>query len=252
MGKDCYSRPHPIPQAPYPIPSFVVALLACTLAAAGEGTLKGAVKYDGDPPPPKIAQLPADKKDECHCDQQATDELVVDKKTKGIRWAIVRIMGVKAPPPEKPFAEASIDQQGCRFVPHVVIIPPGTTLNVLNADKINHNFHTTPLDGANPGVNRMMQPDEQKMPLKGSKFFAESDLIKVQCDVHPWMSAFLVVHDPRFAAITGEDGSFEIRNIPAGKYDLSVFHELGEKKQNIEIKGGQTTEVGEVLFKPAK
>jgi len=227
---------------------IVSAFAMVSAGFAAEGSVKGTVKYNGEPPAPKTVTVPADKAGDCHHDKISSEELVVDPATKGIKWAMVRIMGVKAAPPATPFAEATVDQKGCSFTPHVVIVAPGINLNVLNPDKVAHNFHTTPLDATNPGYNRMMTPADEKATLKGEKYFAEAEVIKIQCDVHPWMNGFIVCHDPRFAAITDEKGNFEIKGVPAGKYDVSVFHELGEQTFKIEVKDGAATEMPEVLF----
>jgi len=215
------------------------------------GRIKGRVKFNGTPPPPKAIKVPDDKAPDCHHNHIVSEELVVDPKTLGIKWAMVRVMGVKNPPPVAGFAEPTIDQKGCMFQPHVVIVPPGINLHVLNSEHVAHNFHTTPLDATNPGYNRMITAGDEKGILKGEKYFAEPEVIKIQCDVHPWMNGFIVCHDPRYAAITAADGSFEIPSLPPGKYDVSVFHELGEQTFKIEVKADQTVDMGEVLF-PAK
>lgn len=234
----------------------ILAILVCAFAIvggtfAGEGSVKGVVKYNGEPPAPKKTKIAADKAADCKHDEIVSEELVVDGASKGIKWAMVRIMGVKAAAPAAPFAEPEIDQKGCAFQPHVVIIAPGTNLIVKNSEKVAHNFHTTPLDATNPGYNRMMTPADEKVTLKGEKYFAEPEVVKMQCDVHPWMNGFIVCHDPRFAAITGADGTFEIKGVPPGKYDVSVFHELGEQTFKIEVKEGAAADIGTVLF-PAK
>jgi len=226
----------------------VCALLAPVLLAA-DGSVKGSVKYDGEPPVVEKKKIDPAKLGGCPHAEIDNDTLVVDKATKGIKWAMVRIMGVKAPEPKEPFAVPTMDQKGCKFEPHAMIVPPGTDLSLLNPDKIGHNFHTTPLDATNPGFNRMMPPSDEKMVVKGGKYFVEPEIIKVQCDIHPWMTGFVVVHDPRFAAITPADGTFEIKNVPPGKYDVVIFHELGEQTVKVEVKDGAAADVGEVKFK---
>jgi plastocyanin len=224
-------------------------VLAFSVNAADTGSVKGSVKYDGEPPAGKVIDIPAKDQEGCKCKTQDGEELVVDKATKGIKWASVRIMGVKAEPPAGGFPEVTVDQKGCHFTPHVTIVGPGATLNVLNPDKIGHNVHTTPFDGVNQPINKMMLATEEKMALKGSKYFVEPEVIKLQCDIHPWMAGFIICHDPRFAAITGTDGSFEIKNVPVGSYDVIIFHELGEKTVKVEVKAGAAADVGEVKFK---
>jgi len=226
------------------------------LNAADGGTIKGSVKYEGEIPAPKILPIPADKQGDCKCKEIDTEELVVDKASKGIKWAIVRVIDAKpagdVPTPAK---VPQLDQKGCRFEPRVVIVPPGTDLEVLNPDGVAHNVRTTGLDLNNPGMNKMMAPSDPKMVIKGSKFLAEAEVVQFNCDIHPWMKSFVVVHDPRFAAITNADGSYEIKNVPPGKYTLKVWQErCGEKPLStekplvVEVKAGETVDAGVVNF----
>ena len=240
---DNVSRPPATPVAPAGAPQNI----SQPPAAAG-GSVKGSVKFNGVPPEPKN-EIPNSSHPDCKHKQVTADDLIVDKNTKGIKDAIIRILDVKAPPPEKPFSDVEIDQKNCRFSPHALVTPPGANLHVLNPDSISHNVHMTPLDAVNIPLNRMMTTTEQRLTVKGSKYLVEPEIIKIQCDIHPWMNGWLVVHDPRFAYVTGIDGSFEIQNVPPGKYKVSVFHSLGEQIVDIEIQAGATTDLGEVQFK---
>ncbi len=237
------------------LPLLVLAVSFCARAEDG-GSLKGTVKYDGDVPEPKIKEIPADKKAECKCEGKgvADESLVVDKATKGLKWAIIRIKDAKPkdplPKPEKPF---EIDQHGCTFTPHVVIVPPGTDLEVLNPDKILHNIHTLPYDSEDPPQNTAAQG---QLTYKG-KWLKDEDLIELKCDIHGWMKGFIVCHDPRYCAVSGADGTFEIKNLPAGKYKVNVFHEsfgnyMKKETIDVEVKAGAATDMGELKFAPKK
>ena len=217
-------------------------------SGSGKGALKGVVKFDGDPPEPRVRK-PSDTGDCKH--EVSLEDLIVDKPTKGIRYAIIRILNVKSPEPPAPLKQLStIDQSGCKFSPHVIIIPPGADVSFLNPDKVAHNVHTNPLDGRNNAINTMMHANDEKLVLKGEKYFTEQELVQVRCDIHPWMKCYVVVHDPRFAAISGPDGAFEINGVPPGSYELIIYHELlGEKRMKIEISESNTTNVGEIKFK---
>jgi RNA polymerase sigma factor (sigma-70 family) len=242
----------PVQPAPAEVPPVKKA--APAVPDKSRGILKGRVKYNGEPPAPKKIKVPPSVRPDCHHDEIVSDDLVVDPATRGIKWAMIRVMGVKDDPlqvaaPDAP--QPTIDQKGCMFQPHVVVVPPGFNLTVLNSEHAAHNFHTTPLDATNPGYNRMQTPADEKAVLKGEKYFPEPEIIKIQCDIHPWMNGFIVVHDSRYAAISAADGTFEISHIPPGKYDISVFHELGEQTFSVEIKAGETKDMEEILF-PAK
>ena len=222
---------------------------------ATPGILKGVVKYDGEPPEPKFKEVPPNTEG-CHANV-ADESLVVDKATKGLKWAIIRITDVTPkealPKPAKPY---QIDQKGCTFTPHVVIVPPGTDLQILNPDKILHNIHTQPYDLINPPQNMAVTG-----PLTyKAKWLKDAELIEIKCDVHGWMKGFIVCHDPRYCAVTGADGTFEIKNLPPGKYQVNVWQEsfgnyFPDKTKktetfSVEIKAGATTDLGEMKFAP--
>lgn len=225
----------------------VAAVLAMASTFAGEGSLSGSVKYDGEAPKPKVLNIAADKAAGCKHGEQADESLVVDPATKGIKWAVIRIMDVKPATPVEP-KTVEIDQKGCFFTPRVSIVAPGSDIDVLNPDKIAHNVHTIPLDGTNVPINRMMVAADPKLTVKGKKHNVEPELVQLQCDIHPWMKGFIVIHDPRFAAVTGADGKFDIKGVPPGKYKVFINHDLGEQEKEIEIKDGAATAL-DVTFK---
>lgn len=212
------------------------------------GGLKGVFKYSGELPKSKFYPIAKEKAAGCPHGEIPDESLVVDPQTRGIKWGIVRVMDVKAPgEPEATTIE--IDQKGCRFTPRVSIVAPGSDIDVLNPDKLPHNVHTIPLEAMNVPINRMMTPNDAKLTVKGKNHNVEPELVVLQCDIHPWMKGFIVVHDPRYAAVTGADGAFEIKNIPVGKYKVLFNHDLGEQEKEFEIKAGATTDAGEILFK---
>ena len=92
--------------------------------------------------------------------------------------------------------------------------------------------------------------------IKGPLYLKDAEIVKLECNIHPWMKGFIVVHDPRYCAVSAEDGSFEIKNIPAGTYKVNVFHEKfgnldGKETHSIEIKAGET-KMWKIRFGPKK
>ena len=221
------------------------------ISADKGGSLKGAVKYDGDPPERRMLTIPPDKQAECHhaANGIPDDSLVVDKATKGIQWAIVRILDVKPKQAfEKPAAPYQLDQKGCMFTPHVIVVPPATELQILNPDGMMHNIHTIPFDSDDRGQNVSQSGADPVYHYKAD-WMKEPDIIQIQCDIHGWMKGFIVVHDPRYCFVTSPDGRFEIKDIPPGRYKLTIFQEkLGEKNFDIEIKPGEATDLGEIKW----
>ena len=217
-------------------------------ADVGVVSIKGRVIYNGKARAPKVAPIPAEFQAGCQHDKIPSDDFVFDPATNGLRWAIVRVMNVKGPPDAAKFAPLTINQQGCAFTPHALVVPPGGDVEVLNPDKIGHNVHIVPLDLLNKSLNTMMGATDEKLVLKGEKYFTEPEVIRIQCDIHPWMKCYVAVHDPRYAAVSGADGEFEIKNVPSGRYEMVITHELGEKRIKVEVKAGETTDLETIDF----
>lgn len=126
-------------------------------------------------------------------------------------------------PPPAPQAEnlppITLDQLNCQYVPHVVALRTGQTLHVLSSDATLHNVHGECV--VNEPFNFAMVAAGQSRDLT----FARPERFAVRCDVHPWMKAFVAVFDHPYFAVTGSDGSFEIRNVPPGPYVLVAWQE---------------------------
>ena len=230
--------------------SITIFILACVVfglwalanvptGSAAGGTISGVVKFDGTPPSPKEIPPTKDKKI-CGKAPIYNQSLVVDKGTKGIEWAVVSVQGAKGKWNGK---GATIDQNGCVFRPHVLVTPPGK-ITVLNSDRILHNFHS--YSKANPAINRAQPGFRKKMKVE----FKKPELIKVTCDAHSWMNAWIVVSDDPYVAVTDEKGNFKIENVPPGTYTMEVWQEtLGTTTQQVTVKDGQTAKVAFTLKK---
>jgi plastocyanin len=217
----------------------VGALAGVPAAMAAGGTVAGVVKFAGDAPAPK--EVPPTKDKEVCAKAPIYDEsLVVDKATKGIRWAVVSVQGAQGKWDGKP---AVFDQKGCTFRPHVVVTPPGK-VKVLNSDGILHNFHS--YGKKNPAVNRAQPGFRKEMEVE----FTQPEIVKITCDAHPWMAGWIVVSDVPFVAVTDEKGGFKIENVPPGTYTLEVWQEtLGASSQKVTVKEGETATVAFELKK---
>jgi hypothetical protein len=125
------------------------------------------------------------------------------------------------------------------FVPRVIGIETGQVLDVKNSDPVSHNIH--PLPKENREFSQQQSPES---PDLEHKFPREEVMIPVKCDVHKWMHAFIgVVPNPYFM-VTGDDGAFELANLPPGDYTLAVWHEkLGERTEQIHVAPSADQEV---------
>jgi plastocyanin len=197
----------------------------------GTGTIIGVVKFAGTPPPPKKISV---TKDTTQCGQEKLSEELVVGPEKGIKWAVVSLVGVKRGKPSK---NAVLDQKGCWFIPHVVVVPAGETLDILNSDGVLHNLHT--YSARNPSINKAQPGFKKKMEEK----FSQPEIVKMTCDAHPWMAGWIVVADMP-TAVTDERGSFTLADVPAGTNKLKVWHEvLGEKTLEATVKAREEVEV---------
>lgn len=136
-----------------------------------------------------------------------------------------------------------LDQVGCVYKPHVVAIRTGQVLRVKSSDQTLHNVHM--LSELNSAANfGMMQPGFKDVTFQTAERF------RVQCDVHPWMSAHVAVFDHPYFAVTSESGEFEIKNVPPGNYELIAWQErFGEIAKNVTISAGQIDDA-DFTFKP--
>ena len=122
---------------------------------------------------------------------------------------------------EPPGMVVEFDQSGCRFTPHVFALRVGQTLRVFNPDGTLHTVHA--YSRVNTGFNDAMPKFRTVLEKVFDK--AEPTPFAVKCEVHPWMNAWVAVFDHPYYFVTGRDGSFRIGNLPAGTYELEIWHE---------------------------
>jgi len=143
------------------------------------------------------------------------------------------VVWIQNPPPgargDAAPARVEMDQKGCVFVPHVVLVPAGGTVEFLNSDRLLHNLHSVGKE--NPPFNRT-QPRGRAIPIA----FAKPEIIRVDCDLHSWMRAWVVVADHPFYALSNEAGEFVLSGVPPGTYTLSIWQEaLGTSTREITV-----------------
>jgi len=219
-------------------PAAAPAAAAGTAAAepvAGEaGTVRGTVRYAGPVPEPRSF---APEGDAAACGATKRVAAVDVAPGGALRDAVVTLAdapgGAAAPD-----GGALLDQSGCEFVPHVVVARVGETVRVRNSDPLTHNVHTAAFD--NRTVNRMQPSGGDDLELT----FDVPERIRVQCDIHPWMSAWIIVTDHPWAVVTGEDGGFELEGVPAGERSVEVWQEtLGEETRSVSVEPGGVTDL---------
>jgi plastocyanin len=207
--------------------SRLVAALALCVAApcvrADEwGTLKGRFVFGGDAP--AASELKADKDVEvCGKHKLVAEELVVGAD-KGVANVVVfvRDKGVKVHPDlATPSGDVVLDNKNCRFEPHVAVVQTGQKLVIKNSDTVGHNSNVATIKNS---------PSNNLIPAGGEApvTFSSEEAIpsQVTCNIHPWMKGWIVVRPNPYAAVSQADGSFEIKNVPAGgELELQLWHE---------------------------
>ena len=145
---------------------------------------------------------------------------------------VVSLKGISGKSTGASAAPAVLDQKGALYTPQIVAIQTGQKLLVKNSDPLVHNVHTKP--SANPESNEVQMSGGPDLTYT----FAKPEMfLKFQCDVHPWMFAWVSVFDHPYFAVSGADGKFTIKNVPPGKYTLEATHrKLGTQTAEIEIK----------------
>jgi plastocyanin len=207
-----------------------LALSGGAAGVADAGTIKGTVRLAGGPVEVKKVKVTVDHTT-CGTTKDAED--VVVSPDMGLRNVVVSL--VTPPPDVKQSVPAPVqmDQRQCVFVPRVVVVPVGGTVEFLNSDRLLHNLHSAS-GGDNPTFNRT-QPKGRAIPLA----FRRPEIIRIDCDLHPWMRAWVVVAEHPFYALSNDKGEFTLDNVPPGTYTLRVWHEsLAVVKKDVTVSDG--------------
>ena len=137
-----------------------------------------------------------------------------------------------------PTQHVLIDQKGLMFVPHIVAVEQGTTVDFLNSDSVAHNVFWISISGNKKlGHNLGTWPKGQKQAFK----FDNPGVVPLLCNVHPEMSAYVVVSPTPYFAETDKSGEFKIENVPDGTYTVTAWHEGVKTKSNPVKVAGDTT-----------
>ena len=205
----------------------------------GTASIKGKIKLDGAAPGrPKIA-LDADAKCAAMHTEPLLSETVV-AKDGGLANVIVYVKsGADKYSFDPPTEGVTIDQKGCQYLPHVLALMSGQPLLIKSSDDLAHNIH-----GMSPtqGFNESM-PHATKAGEEIKKKFETAEFMRIQCDVHKWMGAWAGVFDNPFFAVSKEDGSYEITGLPPGDYEIAVWHESAQGKDDDKLTAPKTEKV---------
>jgi hypothetical protein len=212
--------------APPPAPQ------ASSASTTDTAAISGVVRFAGTPPAPGTIRLDGDKTcvelngsnqrqvSEIHVGENGTLQNVFVYVKDGLN-------GRTYAPPAEPVV---LDQQRCEYVPRVLGIQVGQPLTIKNSDPLLHNIRADAQ--INQGFNQ-----GQPIPMTSTQTFATSEvMVPIKCDVHAWMRAYVGVMNHPFFAVTGPDGAFSLKNLPAGTYTLEAWHEtLGTQTTQVTV-----------------
>jgi Carboxypeptidase regulatory-like domain len=215
---------------------------------ASAGSVKGRVALDGTVPKNEVIKMNADPvclKEAKGTQTQETYLVSSDGKTLGNVFVYVKD-GLGNYAFDTPTEAAKIDQKDCRYHPHVFGMRVNQPLEIVNSDPTLHNIHAMPK--GNSEFNN-------GQPIQGMKmshtFDKQEVMVPFKCDVHGWMNAYVGVLPHPYYAVTKDDGSFELKDLPAGTYTIEAWHEkLGTQTQSVTIAAKESKDVN-FTFKAA-
>ncbi|MBI3765093.1 MAG: carboxypeptidase regulatory-like domain-containing protein [Ignavibacteriales bacterium] len=227
------------------LPSFLLTTLCLVAMQAFAGNVTGKINFKGAKPNLPAITMNADQKClKMHCGKTVASEQVVVNPNNTLRYALVYVKkgleGKKFPTAKD---KMTIDQKGCMYNPHVFGMMAGQSLEILNSDPVIHNIHALPKNSTQFNIG---QP---KQGQKTTKTFDKPEMpVKVKCDVHPWMGAWIGVFDHPFYAVSDDKGNFTIKNLPAGEYEIEAWHEkYGSQSMKVTV-GASDTKTADFTF----
>jgi plastocyanin len=207
----------------------------------GTGTIGGRVTLEGAPTAEQPLPLDATCTASCKGHSKDLPRFTRNYVTKdgGLGDVLVTLVGVPPQPIPAGAGPIVITQRGCEYEPYVTACQVGQTIRVINDDPLTHNIHTLPEVPGNKEINQSQAAKTKPLEFTYGK---PEEFLRFKCDVHPWMFSYVSVLNHPFYSVTDENGRFEIKGLPDGKYKVKFKHrKASEKTEDVEIKGGQAT-----------
>lgn len=228
----------------------VLLTLCCLVGLAGiahAGTVAGKITYDDKVPTLRPIDMNADPA----CQAKHKDPVYPAILVLGDGNTLANVfVSIKNPPAgdyPAPKETVIIDQVGCEYRPRVVGLMVGQKLLFKNSDGILHNVHGLPKVNNEFNLGMPATVKEKEAVLNKPE-----PVFPVKCDVHPWMRAYAAVMTHPYFAVTGKDGTFTIKDLPAGTYDVEAWHEkLGTQTAKVTV-GASDTKTADFSFKVPK
>ena len=202
------------------------------LDPATAGSVSGTVIFHGKIPPHKKVDMSEDPQCSALHKTPVYDDSIAASRDGSLANVFVYVkQGLEGKKFETPKEPVTIDQKGCWFIPRVMGIQTGQTFQVINSDPVTHNIHPRP--HFNREWNQSQGPGE---PALERRFMFPEVMVRIKCNIHAWMHAWVGVVDNPYFAVTGADGKFDIQNLPPGNYTLEAWQEdLGTQQQQVTV-----------------
>ena len=219
-------------------PQEAAAVKPAEAAPAGGAVISGKVALTGAAPAPAKIKMAADPV----CLQQHPDAVMdqgIVSNGGMLQWVLVYVKEGATGSFPAPADPVVINQTGCMYEPHVFGIQVGQKLEIINNDSTLHNIN------CQAKTNKKFNLAQPAKGMKSTKTFDQPELdVPFKCNVHPWMSAHAGVFAHPFFAVTGADGSFSIKGLPAGTYTIEAWQEkLGTQSQKVTLGDGESKEI---------
>jgi plastocyanin len=204
-------------------------------APKGGGTIRGVVTFKGTPPAP----APIIPGSDPNCDGMDLVDQPVQVKAGKLANVLVRVLGrVAGQPPTPPEQMVVVDQNRCTYKPRVQGAVAGQPIVLMNSDSTLHNVRGT------SGGKQLFNVTQPPLKTKEARPPSEAEVIRLKCDIHPWMTAWVVVNPIAYFNTSDDEGAFRLEGVPPGSYTLEAWHEtLGTKTARVTVKEGQEAEV---------
>jgi plastocyanin len=222
-----------------------IVLTFFVVSSVTAGTVTGKMKFTGTKAAVTKIMMNADPKCiKMHAGKDVTSEQSVVNPNNTLRYVFVYVKkgleGKKFPTPTE---KKSIDQKGCMYNPHMFGVMVNQPIEITNSDATLHNIHALP---KNSKQFNIAQPKQGMKTIQ--KFDKTEVMVKVKCEVHNWMASYIGVVDNPFYAVSDDQGSFTIKNLPAGEYELEAWHEkYGTQTMKVTV-GASDTKTADFTF----
>ncbi len=224
---------------------FSALILLLLAHGADAGTITGKINFKGAKPAPSPIKMNADPR--CvsmHSGKPVPSQQVIINPNNTLKDVFIYVKsGLEGKKFPAPAAKVTIDQQGCMYHPHVFGMMAKQQLEIINSDNTLHNIH------ALPKGNTPFNIAQPKQGMKTTKTFDKPEvMVKIKCEVHNWMAAYVGVLDHPFYSVSDDNGTFTIKNVPAGDYEVEAWHEkYGSKTMKVTV-GASDTKTADFTF----